>query len=115
MTEKAMLLTLFVSGGLLLALLSIPLIRQRVPPNAWYGFRVRRTLDDPTIWYAVNAYAGKRLFGIGVLAVVVAIGLYRAPGIALDLYAILYAVIFLSFLTLGLVQSFRYLHTFDQA
>ena len=48
----------FVATGLLLAGLSIPLIRRRVKPNRFYGFRTPQTLSDERIWYDANAYAG---------------------------------------------------------
>lgn len=51
--------------GPLLALLniaiSIPLIFRKVPPNVIYGFRTRKTLSNPRIWYEANALGGKSL------------------------------------------------------
>ena len=44
---KTFILLVHVSAGLLTAALAVPLIRRKVGPNALYGFRVRRTLDDP--------------------------------------------------------------------
>ena len=77
----ATLLALYVGAGLLLIGLSVPLIRHKVRPNGWYGFRVRQTPADPEVWYAANAYAGKHLLGVGVVTVLTAVGLYRVPGI----------------------------------
>ena len=57
MDPKALLLWLFLSVGGLLALISVPLILGKVGPNPWYGFRVKKTLDDPVAWYAANRYA----------------------------------------------------------
>ena len=57
---------LFILIGLLMVGLAIPLTRGSIPPNNWYGFRTERTLADPDIWYAVNAWAGRRLLGIGI-------------------------------------------------
>ncbi len=59
MNPLTLLMLLFVGSGLLLVGISIPLIQRRVKPNYWYGFRTRRTLSDPQIWYDVNAYAGQ--------------------------------------------------------
>jgi|SRR5579872_2734244 len=59
------LLILFTSSGLLLAALSVPLILHKIGRNPWYGFRVKKTLEDPAVWYPVNAYAAKRLFVAG--------------------------------------------------
>ena len=40
------------------ALVSIPLILRRVPPNSLYGFRTPRTLADRNLWFRVNHFAG---------------------------------------------------------
>ena len=56
---------------LLVALLSVPLILRRVPRNAFYGFRTRKTLSSDAIWYPANVFAGQAL----VLASVAAAGL----------------------------------------
>ncbi len=55
------LMMLFLFSGLLLAALSIPMIMGKIPPNGLYGFRVKKTMDNPEIWYTVNAYSGKWL------------------------------------------------------
>ena len=44
----------YVVGGLLVTALSVPLIQKRIPPNPWYGFRVRKTLENRDVWYAAN-------------------------------------------------------------
>jgi hypothetical protein len=109
------LLALYAGAGLLLTLLSIPLIQRRVKPNPWYGFRVRQTLENPDTWYAVNAHAGKRLLWVGIGAIIIAGGLYLIPGLDLGLYALLCAIIILGLLAASLVQSFRYLKTLDKS
>ena len=58
------LLVLYLVTGLLLVGLSLPLIYRKVPPNYWYGFRVRATLENEEVWYPANEYAGKRLFWV---------------------------------------------------
>ena len=105
----ATLLALYVGAGLLLIGLSVPLIRRKVRPNAWYGFRVRQTLADPEVWYAANAYAGKYLLGIGVITVLTAGGLYRVAGITLDAYALACGGTILAALAVCVIQCFRYL------
>ena len=59
----------FVLIGALMIALAIPLIQGKVKPNSWYGFRITRTLSDPDIWYAVNAYAGKGLLAYGAIII----------------------------------------------
>jgi len=58
---------LFALVGVLFVGLSIPLIRNRVPPNRFYGFRTPKTLSDPKIWYEVNHIQGNDLLVAGAL------------------------------------------------
>ena len=41
-----------------LALIAIPLILQRVPPNRLYGVRTAKTVADPEVWYRANTFGG---------------------------------------------------------
>jgi uncharacterized membrane protein len=54
--SHAQIILLAVCG--IIATLAVPLILRRVPPNRVYGFRTRRTLADPALWYRVNRFAG---------------------------------------------------------
>jgi hypothetical protein len=36
-------------SGFLLAALSVPMIMGKIPPNGLYGFRVRKTMENPEI------------------------------------------------------------------
>ena len=110
MNPLTLLLLLFVGSGLLLIGISIPLIQRRIKPNYWYGFRTRRTLSDPAVWYEVNVYAGKRLLICGVITTVAAIGLYFIPGLTVDGYALGVAIFALVPLLITVAQSFRYLN-----
>jgi hypothetical protein len=103
------LLILHVSSGLLLILLSLPLLWGKVPPNGLYGFRMRATLEDPIIWYAVNKFAAKRMLWSGVIFVDAALILYFIPGVTVDVYAVGCLFLFVVPLTIGLVQSVRYM------
>ena len=69
-------LFLDVGMGILLIILAIPMILQKVKPNAWYGFRTRKTLSDEGIWYPANQYAGKALLFAGSVMAVGALALY---------------------------------------
>ena len=102
------LLVMYVGSGLLLIGLSIPLILGKIKPNGLYGFRVKSTLENPSLWYAVNNYAGWRLLATGLVTVVSAVGLYLIQGLSLDNYALtclgVFGVVFMG----GLVQSVLY-------
>jgi len=58
---------LLISGGVLCALLGLPMMFGKVKPNRWYGFRTKKTLNDEKIWYAANGYAGKWLIACGII------------------------------------------------
>ena len=68
---------------------------------------MRQTLADPDVWYAANAYAGKRLLAVGVITVLTAVGLYLVPGIALDTCALACGGIILAALAVCVACSFR--------
>ena len=70
-----LLILVYAGMSLLMIVLAVPLIQGRVQPNAWYGFRIRLTLDDPDIWYPANRYAGWLLLAYGLVLMVVTLGL----------------------------------------
>lgn len=53
--------------GLLLILVSIPLILRKVGPNQVYGVRVRKAFASEANWYAINAVGGKWMAGAGIV------------------------------------------------
>lgn len=67
MNEVTRITITFAAVGMLFILISIPLILERVPPNNFYGFRTRKTLSDPKIWYAANRVSGWGLLAAGNL------------------------------------------------
>jgi hypothetical protein len=109
------LLVMYVGSGLLLVGLSIPLILGKIKTNGFYGFRVKSTMENPALWYAVNTYAGWRLLATGLVTVVSAIGLYFVQGLSLDTYALaclgVFAVVFLG----SLIQSILYLRKINKS
>ena len=109
-----LLLSLFVAAGLLLIALSLPLIWGKVGPNLWYGFRVRRTLRDPAVWYPANAFAGKCLLYVGLAIAAAAVLFYFVPGIDVEGYARVVAVVALVGAAITVALSLRYLATVDR-
>ncbi len=64
---------LYVAAGALLMAAAVPLIRRRVPPNAWYGVRLPATFADEAVWYEVNARSGRELLVLGAAVVLLAL------------------------------------------
>ncbi|HTT69297.1 MAG TPA: SdpI family protein [Gemmatimonadales bacterium] len=65
----------FVVIAILSIAVGLPLADRRVPPNRWYGVRVRATFADEHIWYEANAQAGRDLTLLGVVTLVLALAL----------------------------------------
>ena len=74
------LLLLYLIGGFLLIALSIPLLYNKIPPNAIYGFRLPQTVHKPDVWYAVNCYSARWLLMARVSVMVTAVLLHLVPG-----------------------------------
>ena len=110
----ALLLVVFAGSSLLLAVIAAPMIAGLVPPNPWYGFRTRATLENPEIWYKVNRHSGQRLLAAGLLSFFAALALYPLCAPSEDLYALLFALISLPLLTLGMLDSLRYMRLLQQ-
>ncbi|MBK8989327.1 MAG: SdpI family protein, partial [Chloroflexi bacterium] len=60
------LLLMYVGGGVLLALLALPLYLQKIGPNPVYGFRISPAYENPKLWYPVNRYAANWLFASAI-------------------------------------------------
>lgn len=103
------LLIIFAGAGVLSILIALPLINRRIKPNPWYGFRVRATLQDPELWYDVNAHLGQRLLISGLITTLAAVALFLIPNLSPDTYALVCGGISVFAITLGLAQSARYL------
>ncbi len=103
------LLWMYVIFGALLVALAVPLLRDKIPPNGWYGFRVPSTLYNPDLWYKVNRYMARWLLLTGVVTVAGAVAFSRVPGLSVDRYAWLCLVVFAVPFVVGVVLSFRYL------
>lgn len=63
---------LYLGIGVLMVFLGLPLWRALVPPNRWYGLRLRATLAEPVIWYAANARFGRLLTIVGAATIAAA-------------------------------------------
>ena len=60
----------FLIGYAVIGIAAIPLAMRLIPPNPVYGFRTPRCLDDPKLWYTVNAVGGQLLLvacGLGAI------------------------------------------------
>jgi len=105
------LLSLYALGGLLLAGLSVPMILKKIPPNGLYGFRLPSTVNNPAVWYDVNAYAGWRLLVVGLGSAIGSIILYYTVDSSVDAYALSCLGLFLELFLWAMISSFLYLRS----
>jgi len=108
------LLVMYILSGGLLAALSLPLLRGKVRPNPWYGFRVPSTLRDPSLWYPVNRTVARWLLVTGIVTIAGAVALYFVPGLTLDQYAWLCLLVFAVPLGTGIFFSVRVLRRLNK-
>ena len=102
------LIILYTVFSLLLAGLSVPMIRKKVKPNCIYGFRIPLTMNNPEIWYPVNRCAGWWLSGLAILLLCAALLLPLIPGMTVDAYAIVIALITFSGTLLTVLIGWKY-------
>jgi uncharacterized membrane protein len=93
--------------GLLNLAVGWPLARRRVPPNHWYGVRVRATLSDPTVWYEANAVCGDGLVRLGVVLVTVALALPFLRGMPEVGYVLICSAVLMVGSLRAIVRSLR--------
>lgn len=49
------------SGGLVMLLVSLPLLYRKTPMNHFYGIRIRAAFESEQRWYDINAYGGRQM------------------------------------------------------
>ena len=67
------------SLGLLLIVLSIPLIQRKVKMNHFYGVRIAKAFESEENWYQINAYGGRRLVAWSVVLAVIGVITFFLP------------------------------------
>jgi uncharacterized membrane protein len=96
-----------VSAGALLAVLGVPLVLRRVPPNSWYGLRIRRTMESEVVWYDANEAVGRDLIVFGSVFAATAL-LFRMPRWSDDVYGAVGAALLLLGTMVLAVRGFRH-------
>ena len=63
--------------SLLIILIALPLIFRLVPPNYWYGFRIKATVRNENIWYPVNEFFGWGMVISSIISMVIIYFLFK--------------------------------------
>jgi hypothetical protein len=106
---------LYLIGGIVLALISLPLIAGKVKPNPFYGFRVQATLEDPELWYPINQFFAKRLFFVALADILASVALTFLPHISVDAYALSVLGVFVVAFSIAFSQSWNYLKSLKRS
>ena len=62
MTTAALVLGISdVMASVIFILISIPLLKRKIPMNRWYGARFKKSFESEENWYKINAYSAKQL------------------------------------------------------
>jgi len=86
---------LILASGILIALISFPLIRGKVPPNVIYGIRTKRAFSSRENWYRINKYGGKMFLRAGLLITMAGVTGFFLPAAYLAIYGIIAAIVVL--------------------
>lgn len=95
--------------GIVSILIALPLLDGKIKPNPLYGFRVRATLENPKVWYAVNKYFAQRLLLAAVVEIIGAIALFMVPNMEPSTYVLSTLILFVIAFTIGMMQTSSYL------
>jgi uncharacterized membrane protein len=106
---RIMFLCIYVLVGLLFAALGRPLMRRKIGPNAIYGYRVGKTLNDPKVWYDANEYCGRCFFWYGVTLALCGIVLFFIPAVDGLAYTVTLSVVVCVGLVVCVILSSLYL------
>lgn len=108
MSEVTIFSLVFIAVGLLIAGVSVPLIKGRVPPNYLYGFRTPKTLSDERIWYEANRASGRAMFLAGVVTATTALAMLLFGGsLEADRAVFVLVAVLLLSIAAALLHSFR--------
>jgi len=100
----------FIFVGMLEIIMGIPLLLQKIKPNAIYGFRTPKTRSSDEIWYKANKYVGKDFVFSGIILVVGSLFLLLFKE-SISTEEIVWIELILVFLPLAilLIKGFNYL------
>lgn len=100
-------------AGIVIIVISLPLIRRKVKMNDWYGVRIQASFASEQAWFDINHYGGRLFFIWGLTIVATALAgafLGKPHWIAYNLTAL---AIILGGLAIVVAKTFRYARKFS--
>lgn len=105
----------YIIGGLLLAVLALPMLHHRIQPKGFFRFFLKEADQDPEKWYQMNEYAGRRLLTAGIGIALAALLLYAWPGLDMTVESYVYTVtgVAAGLMLWAMVQSYLFFKSLD--
>ncbi len=72
--------------ALVFALVALPLVLRRIPPNRIYGYRTCATLADEALWYDANAHFGRGMLLASAVMALAVPALRQLTGLRADAF-----------------------------
>jgi hypothetical protein len=98
----------FISIGVVIWCLCLPLIWHKVPMNRFYGVRIRESFVSEKRWYDINAYGGRLLARWSSLIVVTGLAGFFVPLSLFSAYRCIAGAVVLISLFVPLIMIFRW-------
>ena len=70
---------LYIFTGIVLILVCIPLLHDRVKPNAFYGMRLKKAFESEENWYKINRRGAQLFIGWGGILMGLGVPLFFVP------------------------------------
>lgn len=97
--------------SLVFLIIAIPLERRAIEPNGLYGFRVQKTMQHPEVWYEANAFFGRRLVGVSLVALISAMILYWGFSLQPGVNLLIHTAILFAGLAWCIFRTWRFIQT----
>jgi hypothetical protein len=68
-----------ISSALLFIAISVPLVKQKISMNSFYGFRIKRAFESNENWFKINTYGGKQLISWSIPLIIIGIFCFLFP------------------------------------
>ncbi len=65
--------------GVLIIAVCIPLLKNKIRMNRWYGMRFRKSFESNENWYKINRYGANRIILWSVIIIVIGILTFFLP------------------------------------
>ena len=65
--------------GVIFILVSLPLVKKKVPMNRYYGFRIAKAFVSDDNWYKINSYGGRQFIRWAIALIMIGILYFIVP------------------------------------